>query len=44
LRLGALEGPFLGDARTLYRGRLWIMHDGDLISITAAGLSRRNLL
>jgi len=44
LRLRALEGPFLGKARSLYHGRLMVMHDGDLLSITAQGLSRRNLL
>jgi ribonuclease Z len=37
LPLQALEGPFLGDARTVYAGPLWIARDGDLISLPAGG-------
>lgn len=37
LPLRALEGPFLGDARKVYTGPLWIARDGDLISLPAGG-------
>ncbi|MBI1818135.1 MAG: MBL fold metallo-hydrolase [Deltaproteobacteria bacterium] len=44
--LGALEGPFLGDARQHFSGPLLIANDGDLMSLPAGGgeLSTRNLL
>lgn len=43
---GALEGPFLGDARTRFSGPLTIAEDGDLVSLPAGGsdLIRRHLL
>ncbi len=45
LRLRALQGPFLGDARQRFDGPLDIMADGDLISLSAEGGSTdRNLL
>jgi len=45
LRVRALEGPFLGDARERFAGPLAIMADGDFISLPAAGGSEhRNLL
>lgn len=37
LPVRALEGPFLGEARKLYGGPLWIAHDGDLITLPAGG-------
>jgi len=37
LPVKALEGPFLGKARSLYKGPLWIARDGDLISLPAGG-------
>lgn len=37
LPLRALEGPFLGDARGIFTGPLWLAHDGDLISLPAGG-------
>ncbi len=37
LAVPGLEGPFLGDARSKYRGPLWIMRDGDVISLPRAG-------
>jgi sterol desaturase/sphingolipid hydroxylase (fatty acid hydroxylase superfamily) len=44
--MGALEGPFLGDARQRFSGPLLIARDGDLLSLPAAGgaLSTSNLL
>lgn len=45
LPISILEGPFLGDARSRYHGPLWIMHDGDLISLPrSGGVVRRQLL
>jgi ribonuclease Z len=46
LPLKALEGPFLGDARKVYTGPLWIARDGDLISLPAGGktITRSSLL
>jgi ribonuclease Z len=45
LPISILEGPFLGDARSRYHGPLWIMHDGDLISLPrSGGIVRRHLL
>jgi ribonuclease Z len=32
-----LEGPFLGDARQHFDGPLWVMEDGDLITLPRAG-------
>ena len=37
LPMRALEGPFLGDARKVFTGPLWIARDGDLISLPAGG-------
>jgi ribonuclease Z len=37
LPVGALEGPFLGKARTIYSGPLWVGNDGDLINLPAGG-------
>jgi len=37
LPLKGLEGPFLGDARKLFGGELWIARDRDLISLPAGG-------
>lgn len=46
LPLRALEGPFLGDARKVFTGPLWIARDGDLISLPAGGktITRSSLL
>ena len=46
LPLRALEGPFLGDARKVFTGPLWIARDGDLISLPAGGetITRTSLL
>lgn len=46
LPLKALEGPFLGDARKVYSGPLWIARDGDLISLPAGDktITRKSLL
>ena len=46
LPLKALEGPFLGDARKVYTGPLWIARDGDLISLPAGDktITRKSLL
>lgn len=46
LPLKALEGPFLGNAREVYAGQLWIARDGDLISLPAGGktITRASLL
>lgn len=35
LRIGALEGPFLGRSRQIFRGRLILGKDGDFISLPA---------
>lgn len=37
LPLRALEGPFLGDAREIFTGQLWLARDGDLIGLPAGG-------
>lgn len=37
LRVAALEGPFLGDARDRFDGQLWIAADRELVSLPAAG-------
>ena len=37
LPLRALEGPFLGDARKVFTGQLWVARDGDLFSLPAGG-------
>jgi ribonuclease Z len=40
-----LDGPFLGDARQAFDGEIWVMRDGDIISIAADGtMTRRNTL
>jgi len=46
LPLRALEGPFLGDARGIFTGPLWLAHDGDLISLPAGDktITRTSLL
>ncbi len=45
LPLSIFEGPFLGDARTRFNGRLWIARDGDLIVLPARGeMERRRVL
>ena len=46
LPMKALEGPFLGDARKVYTGPLWIARDGDLISLPAGDrtITRTSLL
>jgi ribonuclease Z len=45
LPVSIMEGPFLADARQRYTGPLWIMRDGDVIILPAAGgLERRNTL
>jgi ribonuclease Z len=35
LPLKAMEGPFLGDSRRIFKGPLWIAKDGDIISLPA---------
>jgi ribonuclease Z len=35
LPLSALEGPFLGGAREIYSGPLWVGRDGDLVTLPA---------
>lgn len=35
LPLKAMEGPFLGDSRKIFKGPLWIARDGDVISLPA---------
>jgi len=35
LRIKALEGPFLGQSRQLFKGRLILGEDGDFISLPA---------
>lgn len=44
--MGALEEPFLGDARQHFSGPLFIARDGDLLSLPAGGgeLGKSNLL
>lgn len=37
LAVPGLEQPFLGDARSKYSGPLWMMRDGDVISLPRAG-------
>ncbi len=46
LPLKALEGPFLGDARKVFTGPLWIARDGDLVSLPAGDktITRTSLL
>ncbi|WP_395646403.1 MBL fold metallo-hydrolase [Terricaulis sp.] len=45
LPLAIMEGPYLGDARSRYSGPLWIMKDGDMIVLPAAGgIERRRAL
>lgn len=40
-----LNGPFLGDAPEAFGGDIWVMRDGDIISIASDGtMSRRNTL
>lgn len=42
---GFMEGAFLGDAEDHFPGPVWMMRDGDLVSIGAGGKAeRRNLL
>ncbi|MBI3438224.1 MAG: MBL fold metallo-hydrolase [Proteobacteria bacterium] len=42
--IGALEGPFLGNAAQHFRGPIYIAHDGDIIMLPAAGgMTRRSL-
>lgn len=36
LPLKAMEGPFLGDSRKIFKGPLWIAKDGDIVSLPAA--------
>jgi ribonuclease Z len=35
LPLRALEGPFLGRSRDIFRGEIRVGHDGDFISLPA---------
>lgn len=46
LPIRGLEGPFLGDARKVFRGPLWIACDGDLFSLPAGSrdVTRKSLL
>jgi len=45
LPVSIMEGPFLGDARKHYTGPLYVMGDGDIIVLPAAGgMERRNVL
>jgi ribonuclease Z len=37
LPISALEGPFLGKAREIYAGPLWVGNDGDFVSMPAGG-------
>ena len=37
LRMRALEGPFLGNARRIFDGPLWVARDGDVVSLPAGG-------
>ncbi len=44
LRLSALEGAFLGDARARFGGPLWLMADHEVISLPATGgIEKRKL-
>lgn len=41
---GVFDGLFLGDAASRFDGPVWVMRDGDLVSLPAAGgVTRRNL-
>jgi hypothetical protein len=44
--MGPLEGPFLGDARRRFTGRLFVPRAGDLITLPAGGetIEQTNLL
>lgn len=45
LPIGALEGPFLGNAAQRFHGPIYITHDGDIITLPASGgMTRRSLL
>ncbi len=45
LPIRILEDPFLGDARSRFHGPLWVMNDGDLISLPASGgMTREHLI
>lgn len=44
LRAPGLESAFVGDARSRFRGQLWLMADGDLVSLPAAGGIERSRL
>lgn len=45
LPLSILEGPYLNGARQRFSGPLWIMRDGDIITLPATGgMTRRNTL
>jgi hypothetical protein len=38
------DGLFLGDAASRFEGPVWVMRDGDLVSLpTDGGMDRRNL-
>ena len=37
LRMRALEGPFLGEARRAFSGLLWVARDGQVVSMPAGG-------
>ncbi|MFT3728904.1 MAG: MBL fold metallo-hydrolase [Terricaulis sp.] len=37
LPIQIMEGPFLGDARARFTGPLWVMRDGDIISLPRSG-------
>jgi ribonuclease Z len=42
--LGALEGPFLGNAAQRFHGPIYVSHDGDIITLPASGgMTRRSL-
>lgn len=45
LPIWGLEGPFLGGARSRFDGDLWVMRDGDVISMpSSGGIERRRSL
>jgi ribonuclease Z len=45
LPMAIMEGPFLGEAARRFHGPIYVAHDGDLITLPAAGgMSRRRLL
>ncbi|MGE0740286.1 MAG: MBL fold metallo-hydrolase [Hyphomonadaceae bacterium] len=45
LPISILEGPFLGQSRQIFDGDLWIMRDGDIITLPASGgITRRHRL